>query len=112
MEPVGLNRAPLRPSKYIGWEPQTCGWMPGNLVPLDDADAVADRMARLFADPQAADAMGDHGTALVRSRFGGPPFRAALARLFDLPSQSYSTDRPSTTDRNSSTSRGSCEASE
>lgn len=84
----------------------------GYLVPLDDPDAVADRMSRLLADPQAAHAMGHRGADLVRARFGSPPFRAALVRLFNLSSQSDGAERPSTMDRNSSTRRGSCEASE
>lgn len=84
----------------------------GYLVPLDDPDAVADRMSRLLADPQTAQAMGHRGADLVRARFGTTTFRAAMVRLLDLSPQSSGAERPSKTDRNNPTRRGSCEASE
>ena len=84
----------------------------GYLVTLDDPGAVADRMTRLLADPSAARTMGKRGVALVRARFGTPPFRATLARLFDLPLYPADADRPSTTEPNSADSRGNWDESE
>ena len=84
----------------------------GYLVPLDDPDAVADRMTRLLADPAAASAMGEKGAALVRARFGSGPFRKTLARLFDLKLQPVDTERAATTERKSADSRGNWDESE
>ena len=84
----------------------------GYLVPLDDPVAVADRMTRLLADPSTAGTMGQRGAALVRARFGNAPFRATLARLFDLPLYSADADRPSTTEPKSADSRGNWDESE
>ena len=66
----------------------------GFLVPVDDVEAVADRLRRLLADPESARAMGAAGAKLVRERFRADRFVAALIDIFDLPRQARSGPKP------------------
>ncbi|MEM9790156.1 MAG: glycosyltransferase, partial [Planctomycetota bacterium] len=41
----------------------------GKLIPMDDADAMADAVAELLADPDLAERMADAGHERVHARF-------------------------------------------
>jgi glycosyltransferase involved in cell wall biosynthesis len=56
----------------------------GFLVDVGDVEAMADRMARLLADPQLASEMGRRGATLVKTRFSTEAFRSRLETLFEL----------------------------
>ena len=56
----------------------------GILVPVGDAEAVADAMRNLLNDPRNAADMGRAGAGLVRDRFSADRFREQLAELFGL----------------------------
>ena len=66
----------------------------GYLVPIDDVEAVAERMRRLLSDPVGARAMGAAGAKLVRERFRADRFVAALVDIFGLPRQARSDPKP------------------
>jgi glycosyltransferase involved in cell wall biosynthesis len=56
----------------------------GFLVNVGDIEAMADRMARLLADPQMARDMGARGAELVETRFSREAFRSDLEAIFSL----------------------------
>jgi glycosyltransferase involved in cell wall biosynthesis len=56
----------------------------GYLIPVGDAEAIADRMNRLLDDHALAEKMGREGAALVRNRFGADDFRDRLSAIFNL----------------------------
>lgn len=56
------------------------GW----LVDGDEPDTVARALARAYADPEGAAAMGAAGRELVRDRYGTEVVRRTLRRLLDL----------------------------
>jgi glycosyltransferase involved in cell wall biosynthesis len=54
----------------------------GYLVPPNDPDALADRLARLLADPARRTRMGEYGRAQVRDRFGAARLVADMRALY------------------------------
>jgi glycosyltransferase involved in cell wall biosynthesis len=54
----------------------------GLLVPPEDPQAVADALARLYADPELARALGRRAEETVRERFDGDALARELATLF------------------------------
>jgi glycosyltransferase involved in cell wall biosynthesis len=57
----------------------------GYVVPVNDAEATADRLARLLADPGLARRMGEAGRARAAERFSWAASAAAIsARVADL----------------------------
>jgi glycosyltransferase involved in cell wall biosynthesis len=54
----------------------------GYLVPPNDADALADRLKALLADPALRARMGDYGRARVRDRFGARRLVADMRALY------------------------------
>lgn len=56
----------------------------GFLVPVDDVEAIADRMARLLEQPQLAETMGTNARALVEERFSPEEFKAQMRTILAL----------------------------
>jgi glycosyltransferase involved in cell wall biosynthesis len=56
----------------------------GYLVPPKDADALADRLARLCCDPALGASMGRRGLARVRAHFTWRGVAERMARMYDL----------------------------
>jgi glycosyltransferase involved in cell wall biosynthesis len=54
----------------------------GFLVPLDDAEAFANRMARLFQSPELREQMGSRGIARVREHFSEEQVVRRLVRVY------------------------------
>ena len=54
----------------------------GLLVPPEDAEAIAEALARLYGDPDFARVLGRRGEASVRERFDGDLLARELAALF------------------------------
>jgi glycosyltransferase involved in cell wall biosynthesis len=55
----------------------------GYLVPRDDPQALARALARLLADPEAAEAMGCRGRALVTERYAWSRIAALTCKVYE-----------------------------
>lgn len=68
MEAMAM-KIPVVATRVIGTEETVVDGETGFLVPLDDVDALTDRLARLLDDPDLRRAMGERGRARVEAEF-------------------------------------------
>lgn len=75
-------RVPVVATRVVGTEETVVDGETGFLVPLDDVDALADRLVQLIDDFALRERMGARGRAWVESEFDEDKIVDALARIY------------------------------
>ena len=75
-------RVPVVATRVVGTEETVVDGETGFLVPLDDVDALADRLIRLIDDFALRERMGARGRAWVESEFDEDKIVGALATIY------------------------------
>jgi len=75
-------RVPVAATRVVGTEETVVDGETGFLVPLDDVEALADRLVQLIDDPALRERMGAQGRARVESEFDEDKIVDALAGIY------------------------------